>query len=229
MFCVSFASGRSRSSRSRRSVRRPSSSPTYERAPAADEDAARIEVVGAEVDERADRPLLADDRGDQRLVDTVLKRDDEPVGREPGRDLVQCRLGVLRLHGEQHRAELCRQLARHHRARLHGELVDGPFEREAARVDRCDVVGVGVAEEDGVAGADQPRTDRASDRARADDHVVDRIAHSATAPLCACAKVATISCSARSRMARLAASAAAGSPFRTASWSAACCTSETAP
>ena len=46
------------------------------------------EVVGAEVDERADRPLLAHGRGDQRLVDAVLQRDDEAVGREPRRDRV---------------------------------------------------------------------------------------------------------------------------------------------
>ena len=54
-----------------------------ERAAAAEEDPARLEVVGAEVDERADGALLADDRGDQRLVDAVLQRDDEAVAGEP--------------------------------------------------------------------------------------------------------------------------------------------------
>ena len=83
MFCVSFASGRSREQPLEAVGAAPVELAHVQRAPAADEDAARIEVVGAEVDERADRPLLADDRGDQRLVDTVLKRDDEPVGREP--------------------------------------------------------------------------------------------------------------------------------------------------
>ena len=83
-----------------------------ERALAADEDAARRQVVRAEVHERADRPLLADPRGDHRLVDAVLERDDEAVRREAGRDRVERRAGVLALHGEQDGAEPVGQLGR---------------------------------------------------------------------------------------------------------------------
>src|SRR5205823_73559 len=44
-----------------------------ERAPAAEEDAAGRDPVGAEVDERADRSLPADGGRYQRLVDPVLE------------------------------------------------------------------------------------------------------------------------------------------------------------
>ena len=48
----------------------------HDRAAAAVVDDARLEVVGAEVDERADRALLAGDLGDGQLVQAVLRRDD---------------------------------------------------------------------------------------------------------------------------------------------------------
>ena len=44
-----------------------------ERTAAADEDPPGRQVVGAEVHERADGALLADDRRDQRLVHAVLQ------------------------------------------------------------------------------------------------------------------------------------------------------------
>ncbi len=83
-----------------------------ERAAAADEDPARLEVVGAEVHERADRALRADAAGDLRLVDPVLQRDDEAVGREPRRDRRERGVRVLRLDREQHRLQPVGQLVR---------------------------------------------------------------------------------------------------------------------
>ena len=43
---------------------------------------ARLQVVGAEVDERADRALGADDLGDRELVEAVLRRHHVAAGGE---------------------------------------------------------------------------------------------------------------------------------------------------
>ena len=144
-----------------------------ERAAAADEDPARLEVVGAEVHERAHRPLWPDPAGDLRLVDPVLERDDEAVGREPRRDRRERGVRVLRLDREQHGVQLAGELARATRPRAATVNVStGPSIVEPARVDRGDVVGIGVAEEHRMAVAGEPRADRPADRARADDDVV---------------------------------------------------------
>ena len=53
-------------------------------AAAAVEDHAGLEVVGAEVDERADGARLADDVGDGQLVEPVLRRDHAAGGGQMG-------------------------------------------------------------------------------------------------------------------------------------------------
>ena len=191
-----------------------------EGAAAAEEDPARLEVVGAEVDERADGALLADDRGDQRLVDAVLQRDDEAVAGEPGGHGGERGLRVLRFDGEQHRLQLVGELVGRDGPHLGGELVDRPFDLQAALVDRGDVLRVGVAEEHALAAAGELRAHGAADRAGADDHVVGQRAETG------CSKVEMISCSARSRISRSARSAAAPSQAWTASCRCRCCSSE---
>ena len=214
MFAVSFASGRSRTQLVEPPARAAVELADVERAAAADEDPARLEVVGAEVHERAYRPLGPDPAGDLRLVDPVLERDDEAVGREPRRDRRERGVRVLRLDREQHRVQLAGELLGRHGLRCDGERLDRPFDREPARVDRGDVVGIGVAEEHRVAVAREARADRPADRTSADDDVVGHAT---------CSNVATISFSARSRIRRSARSAAAPSPIRTASCSVSCC------
>ena len=191
-----------------------------EGAAAAEEDAARLQVVGAEVDERPDRALRAEERGDQRLVDAVLQRDDEAVRGEARRDRAEGVLGVLGLDGEQHGAEPVGQLVGRDRPRLDRELLDRALDAQAVRVDRRDVGGVGVAEEHAPAAAQELGSHGAADRAGADDHVVGQRAATG------CSKVTTISCRARSRISRSARSAASPSPAWTAAWRWRCCSSE---
>src|SRR5439155_829398 len=52
----------------------------HDRAAAAIEDGAGLQIVGAEVHERPDGPRLADDLGDGQLVEPVLRRDHAPGG-----------------------------------------------------------------------------------------------------------------------------------------------------
>ena len=146
-----------------------------ERAPAADKDAARREVVRPEVDEGADCPPLADARRDRGLVDAVLQREDEAVTRESRRDRIEGCFGVLRLHREEDGVQPVRQLVGRDRLRVRGELLDRPFDRQALLVDRGNMLGVRVAEQDVVPVACEPRSDRAADRTRAHDHVLHSV------------------------------------------------------
>ena len=77
----------------------------------------------------------------------------------------------MSLHRHQHRPEPVRQLVRRHRSGVHTQLLDRPFDRQPALVDRAHVLGVGVAQQHVVAVADQPRADGAADRPRADDDI----------------------------------------------------------
>ena len=132
MLAVSFASGRSASSRSTRSLAPAVELADVERAAAADEDPARRQVVGAEVDERADGALLADDRGDQRLVDAVLQRDDEAVRREPRRDRRRARPPVCcDLTASSTAPRSSGSSSGETARRLDGELLDRPLDRAA--------------------------------------------------------------------------------------------------
>ena len=61
-------------------------------------------IVGAEIDEGADRPRARRrSRGDRQLVEPVLQRDDIAVGGQDGRQtLPAAARRVLRLDAEQH-------------------------------------------------------------------------------------------------------------------------------
>ena len=145
-----------------------------ERTLAADEDAARREIVGPEVHEGADGPFLADPARDHGLVDAVLEGDDEAVRCKTRLDRVERGAGVLALHREQYGAEPVRQLAGRDGRHANGELLDRPFDREPALVDGRDVLGIGVAQQHVVPVAREPRADRPTDRSGSHDDVLHR-------------------------------------------------------
>ena len=171
MFAVWRASAMSATSARTRGVSAPSSSPIMNVGPVAAQDPPGRDDVGAEVHERADHALAPDRRGDRVLVEAVLERDDEPVGREQRRHPLHRGRRVVRLHRQQHGAEPVGQVVRRHRARRHGELLDRALDAQAVRVDGGDVLGVGVAQEHLVAVTDEPSGNRAADRPRPDDGI----------------------------------------------------------
>ena len=171
-FSETSATSRSRTSRSTRSLAPAVELAHAKRPPPAEEDATGAEVVGAEVDERADGPLGPHRGGDDRLVQAVLERDDEPVRSETRRDVRERGLGVVRLHRKENRAELLRKRVGRHRACRHRELLDRPLDREAVLVHRGNVVGIDVAEEHRVAVPREPGSHRPADRAGAYDDVL---------------------------------------------------------
>ena len=73
------------------------------RAVAAVVNHAGLQVVGAEVDERAHRPLGADDLRDGELVEPVLRRHHVAVGGEVRSERANGGAGVMRLRGEDDR------------------------------------------------------------------------------------------------------------------------------
>ena len=143
-----------------------------ERGPVAAQDAARPHHVGAEVHERAHHPLAADRRGDHVLVEPVLERDDEAVGRRaagppsPSPSAVWCDLTASSTASSPPGSGV-----RHDRRRPHVQLLDRPLDAQAVGVDRRHVLRVGVAEEYVVSVADEPGGNRAADRPGPDDGI----------------------------------------------------------
>ena len=78
----------------------------------AEEDAARLQPVGAVVDETAHRVLGPDARGDDLFVEPVLGRDDIAARREMGGKHLQSGGGVVRLHAEENAVVLASQFVR---------------------------------------------------------------------------------------------------------------------
>jgi hypothetical protein len=148
-----------------------------ERAAAAEEDPSWLEVVRAEVDERAHRAVAADDRRDQRLVDPVLERDDEAIGSEARPHCLERLLRVLRLHREEDGPERVRQVVRQRCRDVHRELIDRPLDPQPTLVDRLHVLAICVAEQDRAAAPGQTRADRPADRSGTHDDVIDHLLH----------------------------------------------------
>ena len=64
-----------------------------DRGAVAEQDASGTEPVGAEIDEAADGPLRAGKPRDRDLVQPVLRRKNEAIGREMGQQAGERRLG----------------------------------------------------------------------------------------------------------------------------------------
>ena len=97
---------------------------------------ARLDVVRAEVHERADRSLGADDVGDRELVQSILRRDDAAVVAQMREQRARGALGVMRLRREDDRVPLAAQCVRRERGHAHDELGDRAGDAEARVVDR---------------------------------------------------------------------------------------------
>ena len=143
-----------------------------QRALAPDEDATGRNVVGAEVDEGTHGPVVADACRDRRLVHAVLERNDEALRGESRRDGLERRLGVVRLHREENRAQAMRQSVGRYRRRARGELLDRPLDRQTPAVDLGNMGCVRVAEQDVMSVACETRADRPTNRPRPDHHVL---------------------------------------------------------
>ena len=147
----------------------------HHRAVAAIVHDARLQIVGAEIDEAADRALLADDIGDDQLVQPVLRRDHDAVIGKMRQQRLSGGTRVLRLHAEEYPVERALEIGRQESRSLDRVLEDRPGDPQARRVDRRDMTCLAVDEDDGMAGADEGGAERAADRARAPDQ--DRLAH----------------------------------------------------
>ena len=133
------------------------------------QDDARAVVVGAEIDEAADRARRPDDLGDHPLVQPVLGRDHYAVRREMGGERSSRSFGVLSLHGEQDGLEHPLHALGRGRAGANGMAVDRAGDLEAGAVDRRDVILGTVDEQDLVAGPHQRGANAAADCAGAPD------------------------------------------------------------
>ena len=138
---------------------------------------ARLHVVGAEIDEGADRPGDADGLGDRQLVEPVLQRYDVAVGGQMGPDLLGRGSRVLRLHAQQHLLERSLQLGRRHGQGLDAEFDDRAGDGEAATIDGRHMIGGAIDEENLMAGTREMGAHRAADGAGAPDCELRRCRH----------------------------------------------------
>ena len=115
-------------------------------AAAAEMDNARLDIVGAEIDEAADRPLVADDPGDDELIEAVLGGNDVAVVGEMWRQSARRLASVLRLDREEYAPESALQLARQGGFRGYRERCQGTGDGEALRPHRRDVIAIAVDE-----------------------------------------------------------------------------------
>jgi hypothetical protein len=115
------------------------------------------------------------DTRDGQLVEAVLRRDDHAVLGQMRQEGLGRALGVLRLDAEQDDLVAAAQPVRREGGRLDGEGLDRPFDVETVGIDRRDMLGDDVDEDDIVAGALEVGADRAADGAGAPDE--DRRAH----------------------------------------------------
>ena len=172
-------------------------------APAVGDDA-RLEVIGAEIDETADRALGPDRGRDDGLVQPVLGRDDEAVLRHVRGERQHGLGGVVRLDREDAAAEAARHRVRRHGFGLDMGRLHRPRDRQAAARDGGDMGLVPVDEDHRLAGPHEGRPERAADRARAPDEDRIRGAHdhgpssSARVSATATSQIASISASGRS-------------------------------
>ena len=143
--------------------------PDAERRDVAVEHHAGLEVVGSEVDESGDDAVGAHLGGDRVGRQAVLQREHVAVGGQPIAQQGGGRRGVVRLHRDDRPPDDRRQLLGADGGRLDGELLDRPGDAQSGGVDGGHVSGVGVAQEDVVAGPDQVRGNGAADRSGADD------------------------------------------------------------
>ncbi len=111
---------------------------------AAVKDYPRLQVVGAEVHERADGPRLAGEGGNGQLVEPVLRRDHAPGGGQVGEQRAGGSRGVLRLGREDDGVPRAGQAVGRSGGQTGRELGDRAGDAEAVRVDRINVVGYGV-------------------------------------------------------------------------------------
>jgi hypothetical protein len=105
-------------------------------------DPPRRAPVSRPVDEASDGPGRSHPRRDDRLVQPVLDGHDRAMRGEVRGDAIERRLGVLRLHGEEHEVEARWQLIRGDRPHRHGPLATiRRHDPEAGGVDSLHVVG----------------------------------------------------------------------------------------
>ncbi len=132
-------------------------------------DAAGADDIGAEVDEPDDDALPPDCFGDGRRRHAVLEAHHPAVIGQPVAQQPRRRRRVVALHGDGGVRDPVRQPVGCHGRHPHRELVDRPLDAQAAPVDRLDVGGVGVTEQDVVTGPGHVGADRPADRPGADD------------------------------------------------------------
>ena len=108
----------------------PSSPPTTAAA-VAEEDAAGLEPVGAEIDEAADAALGTDFLGDDDLVQPVLRGQNGAVLGEMRLQGTHRVTGMVGLDGEDDALELARVPLRQRSLHRLAEGLDGPFDEKA--------------------------------------------------------------------------------------------------
>ena len=138
-----------------------------DRATPTEEDLARRMIVGAEVDEAAQRPLGADDVLDDQLVQAILHRQDKSVISEKWRQRPRRIPRMLRLRAEHNRHVLALDAIGQASARFNPELVYRARDCQAAQIDRRDMFCDDINEVDIVAAANQIGAQCAADGAGA--------------------------------------------------------------
>ena len=139
-----------------------------------------------------------DDALDDQFVQPVLQRQHKAVLRQMRGERAGCRLGVLRLHRQEDALPGAGEFIRREGRRGDGEFLDRAGDAQAGAADRRDMLGHHVDERDVVAGALQPRADRAADRAGAPDQ--DPFAHHQSS------SIARVSCTATFQISSISAS-----------------------
>ena len=141
-------------------------------------DASRLVQVDAEIvsDDAADGAAPPDDARDRLLVDRILRRDDEAVGRQIRPDQGRRPFGVVGLAGHDRDVDRLLLRQRLHLGEVHrrdgnraGLLVRHAREMKSVLPDRLDVFGPGIDQRDIVAGARKMTAEISADRARTDD------------------------------------------------------------
>ena len=135
----------------------------------AEQDHARRDVIGTEIDESADGALRAHHLGDHPLVEAVLERNHAAVLGEMRRQSAGGSISILSLDAEKHGLEATLHLLRERGAHGHLELGHRSGDGEALRRHGGHVVGRAIDEEQVVSRTREVRAYRAADRSRAPD------------------------------------------------------------
>ena len=123
----------------------------------AEHDLAWCHPIRAEVDERADCAITADDALDDQFVEAVLQRQHIAVLCQMRCQGACGRLGVLRLHREEDALPGAAHFIWRERGRGNGELLHRAGDAQSVGANCRDMLGHDVDKRDVVAGAFQPR------------------------------------------------------------------------